>query len=267
MGQTFRYYTVLRPMRDNYVDDGSQVLGTIPIEDNGRLIEVALIGTPEDARMIRVSISNLEAEPSAEERLRFDDLTEAMLALLRIFHDPEIALAEPGFRYANFTLDNEPPSLSIGLKKSARTFNLDATFATAYMRSDKEFRDILRLYADAQHLYSPVQYRYLSAFKIIEHEFKKGRHKWKPELDVLLSSFDEQYQILNISKMPLKAFMIHLRDKCAHIKLGDANELSIVGIASPDTERVIRFLPLLLDVIKKHIFDAYKSDGAAFRAV
>jgi hypothetical protein len=253
-------------MRDHYTDDGSQVLGAIPVEDNGRAVEVALIGTTDDARMIRVSIGGVEGEPSSEERLRFDDLTEAMLALLRIYHDHEIALAQPAFRYGYLNPDGAPPSLNIKLNKTGSTFHFDVGFATAYMRSDKEFQDILRLYADALHPYSPVQYRYLSAFKIIEHDFKQSRHKWKPELDGLLASFEAAYRSLNVSPMSLKSFMIDLRDKCSHIKVGDADRLTIVGIGSPDTERVIRFLPLLLDIVRKHIFDAYKSNGVAFRA-
>ena len=149
MGRTFRYYTILRPMRDHYVDDNSQVLGAIPVEDNGRVIELALIGTPDDARMIRVSVSGVEGDVPYEERLRFDDLTESMLAFLRIYHDPEIAFAQPVFRYGDFNPDGAPPSLNIHLQQSGRTFHLDVAFATAYMRSDKEFKDILRLFADA----------------------------------------------------------------------------------------------------------------------
>ena len=61
--------------------------------------------------------------------------------------------------------------------------------------------------------------------------------------------------------------MINLRDKCAHIKLGGAGNLAIIGIGSPDTDLLIGFLPLMTKVIQKHVFDAYKSDGTAFRAV
>jgi hypothetical protein len=61
--------------------------------------------------------------------------------------------------------------------------------------------------------------------------------------------------------------MISLRDRCAHIKRGDGNDLGIVGIGSKDTEIAIQFLPLLIKVIQKHLFDAYKSDGSVFRAV
>lgn len=267
MGQTFRYYTALRPLRDNYVDDGSLVLVFVPVHDNGLNVEVAVIGTRDDVQMIRVSVSGVKEEPSATERKWFDDLIDSMLALLRIFHDPEISFAEPAFRYSNILEDGLPPELNIGVKRGALSCNLDVNFATAFMHSDKELRDVLRLYADALHPYLPMQYRYLSAFKVIEHEFKLSRRKWRPELDVVLSHFQIEYEELQISKMSLKAFMIDLRDKCAHIKVGDADRLTIVGISSPDTLLVIRFLPLILKIVQKHVFDAYKSDGTSFRAV
>jgi hypothetical protein len=268
MSKTFRHYTLLRPLRsDSYIDDDSAVLTRIPITDNGRTVEVALIGTPLDLRMIRISVSGLQTEPPYEERKRFDDITESILALLRIFCDNEISFAEPRFRYGNFIDDDLPASLKMKVGRSEPTYNPDAGLMYAYMHSDKELRDIFRLYADALYPYSPVQYRYLSAFKIIEHEFKGTRKTWRPELDALLEQFKAEYEALNLSKMKIRSFMISLRDKCAHVRLGDGNDLGIIGIGSKDTEITIQFLPLLIRVIQKHLFDAYKSDGTAFRAV
>jgi hypothetical protein len=266
MGKTFRYYTMLRPLRDAYIDDDSAILCRIPVIGNGRPVEVALIGGRSDPSMIRVSVSNVEEDPPYEERKHFDDLTESTLALLRIFHDNEITLAEPRFRYANLLDDGLPAELNIKLGKSVPIFDVNSGLMFSYMNSEKELRDLFRLYADAVYPYSPVQYRYLSAFKIIEHEFKADRRKWNPTLDILLSHFEAEYAALGVSQMKMKAFMIHLRDKCAHIKLGDAEHLTIVGIGSEDTEIVITILPLLIKIIQKHLFDTYKSDGEVYRA-
>jgi hypothetical protein len=267
MGKTFRYYTMLRPLRDSYIDDDSATLTRISVVDSGRDVEIALIGGTSDPRMIRVSVSNVTEEPPYEERKRFDDLAETMLALLRIFHDNELAFAEPRFRYGNLIEDDLLPDLNIRLGKPAPTFNIDAGTMFAYMNSDKELQDIFRLFADSVYPYLPVQYRYLSAFKIIEHEFKRSRKKWNLELDTLLDHFKAEYDTLGLGRMKMKAFMINLRDKCAHIKLGNASELTIVGIGSQDTELVTKFLPLLIKVIQKHLFDRYKSDGTVFRSV
>lgn len=267
MGKTFRYYTMLPPLGEAFIDDDSAILVRVPMKDHDREVEVAVIGSPSKPRMIRVSVSGVEAEPPYEERKGFDELTESMLALLRIFHDNEITLAEPRFRFSNLIDDGLPAALNIKVGKSATAFNIDTALMFSYLNSDKPLRDMLRLYGDAVHPYLPAQYRYLSAFKILEHEFKANRRKWKPELDVVLGHFEADYKNLGVSRMKMKAFIIHLRDKCAHIKLGDANTLTIVGIGSEDTELVIMFLPLVLKVIQKHLFDTYKSDGRVFRAV
>lgn len=117
MSKTFRYYTILRPLRDRYLDDGASVLALVPITDEGRAADLALIGSPGDPRMIRVSVTGIDQEPAYEERQRFDDLTESMLALLRVFCDNEISLAEPRFRYANLLDDGLPPDLNIEVQK------------------------------------------------------------------------------------------------------------------------------------------------------
>jgi hypothetical protein len=136
MSKTFRYYTLLRPLRsDSYIDDDSAVLTRIPITDNGRTVEVALIGTPLDLRMIRISVSGLQTEPPYEERKRFDDITESILALLRIFCDNEISFAEPRFRYGNFIDDDLPASLKMKVGRSEPTYNPDAGLMYAYMRT------------------------------------------------------------------------------------------------------------------------------------
>jgi hypothetical protein len=145
MSKTFRYYTILRPLRDRYLDDSASVLALVPITDEGRATDVALIGSPGDPRMIRVSVTGIDYE----ERKRLDDLTESMLALLRVFCDNEISLGEPRFRYANLLDDGLPPDLNIEVRKTWPAYALDSEFAVSFMHSDKAFRDIVRLYATA----------------------------------------------------------------------------------------------------------------------
>lgn len=106
--------------------------------------------------MIRISLSGLEQEPPYEERKCFDDIAKSAPALLRIFCDNEISFAEPRFRYANFIDDNLPANLNIEVSKAEPTYNPDAGLMYAYMHSDKELRDISRLYADSLYPYSPV---------------------------------------------------------------------------------------------------------------
>lgn len=266
-GKTFRYYTLLRPLRDRYVDDGSTILIEVSVSDLGKILNIALIGYPHDPRMIRIEVSGLDQEPTWEERKLFDDWAEAMLAFVRVFCDNNIAFLEPRFRYANMIDDGLAPALDIEVKISSPNYKINSVLAQSFLASDKQLRDILRLYADAIHPYNPIQYRYLSAFKILEHEFKASRTKWKPEFETLLAHFEAEFKSANLATMSMKALIINLRDKCAHIKLGNADELTVIGTGSADTELLIRFMPLVLKVIQKHVSDTYKSDGSAFRAL
>jgi hypothetical protein len=267
MTKTLRYYTLLRPLRARYTDDDSEVLTRVSAESPGRTVELALIGHQNDPRMIRVAVSGLDQEPLWEERKVFDDWSETMLSLIRVFCNNDVAFTEPRFRYGNMIDDGLPADFDMEVKTTSPEYNLDRALAQSFMASDKEFRDIIRLYADAVHSYNPVQYRYLSAFKILEHEFKASRTKWKPGLDTLLGHFETEFRTSQFTSMSMKALIISLRDKCAHIKLGNADELTIIGTGSEDTELLTRFLPLFLKVVQKHVFDAYKSDGTAFRAL
>lgn len=187
--------------------------------------------------MIRIAVKGVLEEPDWLWRKRFDDITEFFVSMLRIFFDEKIALTQHAFRYGNLIEDGLPASLNIDISLHPRSLNLDANTISAFWHSDNELKDILRLYADALYPYLPVQYRFLSAFKILEHEYKVSRHKWRPSLDVLLSHFQGDYEKLDLSNMKFSNLLIHLRDKCAHIKLGNATELTIIGIGSQDTKR------------------------------
>jgi hypothetical protein len=102
-------------------------------------------------------------------------------------------------------------------------------------------------------------------FKIIEYAFKHKRRKWSPKLDLLFGYFEKEYLELGISKKSMKAVFIDLRDKCAHIKLGDANYLGIVGIGSRETEVVYKFMPLLTKIVQKYVFEKYRVEGTEIR--
>jgi hypothetical protein len=146
----------------------------------------------------------------------------------------------------------------VGVSTKSPAHPLDRQLLAKFINASEELRTIVRLYADALKAYLPPQYQFLSAYKIIEHEFRLSRKKWKPELDTLLADFDTEYQKLGLSRLGLKTLIFTLRDKCAHIKIGTAHTLAIVGIGSADTETVIRFMPLFTNIIQKHVSIAYK---------
>jgi hypothetical protein len=240
------------------VDDGSRTLVSIPLVRSGRAIELALLGVNNDPDLIRISVPGLEAEPSATELRVFDELGETFMALVRIFYRNDAIFAEPRMRYANFILDDEPPQFNITKTVTSDDPPLDPRIMKKFLDGSEELRTVVRLYADSMNVYLPIQYRYLSAYKILEHDFRLPNKKWKPTLDALLANFEAEYETLSLSRAPLRGLMFDLRDKCAHIRTGGAHKLAIVGIGSTGTDAVTKLMPLLLNIVKKHVEDNYK---------
>ena len=115
---------------------------------------------------------------------------------------------------------------------------------------------MLKLLSDAQLSSLPIQYRYLSLYKIFELEFKFGR-KWKKGLDDLLSPYQERYKELKVSDRALRNVIHELRDKCAHIKTGSNDDLGIVEMDHADIKVVSTLMPLLMRIIADHISEKY----------
>jgi hypothetical protein len=264
--KTFRFYMPLTPIREHYSDDGSTILLQTPVRDSDlRMFEVALIGSSHDLLMVRISMFELEEAPPPEDIPKIDAVAELMISMLRIYYDNKIGFAPDSFRYGNLIDENMPPELKVSTTTTRPELNIDRNFLTAALNAPEEFRNIIRLFSDSTYSYTPIQYRYLSLFKILEYAFKHHRRKWSPKLDLLFGHFEKEYLEMDISKKSMKALFIDLRDKCAHIKLGDANYLGIVGIGSRDTELVQKFMPLLMKVVHKFVFEKYRVEGTEIR--
>lgn len=264
--KTFRFYMPLSPVREHYSDDGSTVLLQTPVRDSdGRIFEVALIGSSHDLLMVRISMFELAENPPPEDILKIDAVAELMISMLRIYYDNEIGFAPNSFRYANLIDESMPPELKVSTTTTRPELNIDHNLLTAALNAPEEFRNIIKLFSDSTYSYIPIQYRYLSLFKILEYAFKHNRTKWSPKLDLLFGHFKREYLEMGISKKSMKALFIDLRDKCAHIKLGDANYLGIIGIGSRDMELVQKFMPLLVKVVQKLVFEKYRVEGTEIR--
>src|SRR5215469_16193382 len=95
---------------------------------------------------------------------------------------------------------------------------------------------LIKLLADAQMPLLPLQYRYLSLYKILELEFRLAG-RWIG-LQKLLEPYYDDYKGLNISMRSLPNLIHEMRDKCAHIKLGGNDSLGIIGLEGADAKIV-----------------------------
>ena len=72
--------------------------------------------------------------------------------------------------------------------------------------------------------------------KILEHEFRVGK-KW-PNLRKALGPWDEEFRSLKVSSQLLVSFIHDLRNRCAHIRIGNSGDLGLTGLSTEDTEAV-----------------------------
>lgn len=61
----------------------------------------------------------------------------------------------------------------------------------------------------------PLNYRYLSAYRILELRFKEGGY-WTPEFEELMDRYSPKFLTIGVSGRALKAHIETFRNRCAH---------------------------------------------------
>ena len=261
---TWFNWSPLSPLMERYVDDGSRDLCTakISIGDVGDF-EVTLVGTKQGVELIRVATLGSDGNLSAKQSETVSKLVDHMLAVLKLTHNVSADLARFGENAISIGAhdDEGKPNLKIEISEiveaqaEVAADNIRNVFVTSMGH-----RPLIKLLADAQMPLLPLQYRYLSLYKILELEFRvEGR--WIG-LQELLEPYDRSYKALNLSLRSLPNLIHEMRDKCAHIKVGGNDSLGIVGLDGPDAKIVVELVKLLGKVIVQHLTS--KSIGLTF---
>jgi hypothetical protein len=260
---TLYHYTPLFPLREEYRDDGSQVILSIPCEITGtRISEICLLGTDQTVFVIRITITSLtERTVSKEEERKITELVEHMLGVLRLTYDLEADFIRHGNSYLQMThFGDEGQPLNFQFKiwyQVFRDFKVDVGNVGAVFCKTAKMKEDVRLCTDALHATLPLQYRYLSLYKLFERDFKKAKQWREREFKKLLKPFEDEFRALKLTRMELLPFIIDLRNKCAHIVLGQKNNPGILGLASPDAGLVEAFMPLFWKIVAHHLNQKY----------
>jgi len=240
---------------ERYFDDGSRDLCTaeITIENTGDF-KVSLVGTKHHIELIRVATLNSDGNLSVTQRETISKLIDHTLAILKLTHDASVDV----LRWGEDTISigahdvNGKPELSIRIAEIVGT---QAEIATENIRKTLNatiaHRPLFKLLADAQTPRLPLQYRYLSLYKILELEFRVVGH-WIG-LRELLAPYEADYKALNLSDRKLPNLIHEMRDKCAHIKLGGNDSLGIIGLDGSDATIVNALVRLLYRIITNHL--------------
>lgn len=204
---TWFNYAPLAAGITRYVDDEKRDLckATVSLVDVGEF-EVALVGTPTSVELIRVATLNSDGNLTPTQSETVGKLVDHMISVLRITYDSNVARlswydqtisvgshGKDGHPDLAVDIsDVTPPRAEVHFENVARVFAGSA-----------KIRHLMKLLSDTQ-LYSlPLQYRYLSLYKIFELEFKFGG-KWNG-LDALLAPYQDEYAVLKASETPRTA--------------------------------------------------------------
>jgi hypothetical protein len=252
---TCYYYLFFEPILAEYIDEGNiEPASFALIETESKVYRISFFTTHNQLYMVRIEIPRVPDETIPESDLDIiQTIKEHILSVLRLTYDHSVSLF-PRTMW-NFVREGEKPGLHVRINElvnphsDSQVENARNVFVATF-----PIRVQIKLLSDSQDKRLPLQYRYLSLFKLLEMEFKKKR-SWISEYDDFIDSFKEEFKSLGIRMKP--ASYIHcLRDRCAHITTGK-DALGITQLSNKDMVEVNRFLPLMTKICvsaidKKH---------------
>jgi len=256
---TCYYYLIVEPLLQEYNDDTSvEPAMSVLIKAETKEYRVSFYTSNNQLYMIRIEIPDVPDEVIPEIDLEpIQTIREHIVSVLRLTYDHEVSLFPRPLW--NFIKEGQEPNLHIKIDKitnpnfTPHVANIRNVFVTTFPT-----RVQIKLLSDAQDARLPLQYRYLSLYKILEMEFKK-RGKWTREYVEFVSGFEERFKNLGICMKPTN-YIIYLRDRCAHIKTGKGM-LGITQLSNKDMIEVNRFLPLMTEICAGVVNKKYRDKG------
>lgn len=195
-------------------------------------------GFPEYARL---KIPNLTEKEIPEDILPLlQAVKEHLISCLRITYFGNVSF----FPYAiwAFFEEGQHQSVSLNLYKQGE-LKFDATSTRDIFAASFKFREEVRLFIHGMDSELPLQYRYLSLYKILEINLR-DKGKWRnDELEALLVPFSVKFREKGISKKPV-SYIHDLRDKCAHIRTKKGS-LAVTELNHREAKQVSNILPIL----------------------
>ena len=246
------YYWLVEPLRKTFQNTSEDTpIFEVPIKyicskitDHERECKVAVFvdetGLPF---YVRLEIPQLEREEIPENLLPLIQTTkEHMLSVLRLtYHSNAGFFPRP---FWAFVKDGTPFSIGLEFSEVAGKFSFDAERVRRVFIGSFGHRIDIKLLADGLDQHVPLQYRYLSLYKILERRFKtKGR--WQKEaLESFLTQFETDFKNIGVTKKP-SSYVHELRDRCAHIKTNREVE-GVTHLNLQEAAKVETALPVIM---------------------
>lgn len=244
------FYWLFEPLRGGLNDDSDRVpTFSVPVVFEEITYEFAFFvdaqGSPELARLTIPGLREDRLPDGIDPVLNL--VKEHLLSILRLGYREDIRIF-PINMWAFFR-DGSPHKTDVRVEFNPPS-TLDAEGVRDVFVQSFPYRHELRLLVDGNDRRLPVQYRYLSLYKMLEHEFK-SKGQWQTrKLDDFLNKYADRFP--KSGQFATPARRLHaLRDKCAHIKTGRFKEvLGVTSLNHRETKLVAEVMPALLDVCK-----------------
>jgi hypothetical protein len=185
-------------------------------------------------------------------RERFVDLvqiaSEHMLSVLKLTWSPSA-------QYLQMSICTREADDGRGAQLQIREFGqnaFDAAQADDLYEHTLVHRHDLRLIADSISTAIPIQYRFLSLYKFLEHRFMNDEGHWDFEaLEDLCQPHLEAFNALGTGRS-LRAELMHLRDRCAHIMTGSGKKrkLGVSALHPKALKELTALMPVLSEMCR-----------------
>lgn len=241
------YYWLVEPVRTTFRDEAGSIPALeVPIEAGIGAVSFAVFvdehGLPICAR--------LHFPCGDEDRIPEDVLPliqavrEHFLSALRLEFSADAHL----FPRAIWQFIDSGSEYSFGLNISATAplLTLDPEAFRRTFQGCFQWREEVRLLLDGADTGIPLQYRFLSLYRLLELLLKPHRHWQREDLVGAFAPYAESIREAGFLRSPVNT-LHELRDACAHIRHGA--ELGVTHLNLAQAARVEKFLPILLDVI------------------
>jgi hypothetical protein len=205
--RTWFNYAPLSTAGTDMKDDGSRVFSSVTIERGGskKPLELAFIGDEANLELIRVKTPDTDGNLDAEDVRIIGSITEHAITILRLLFNQDIGplyLAGRTPLFGQFGNDHDgSPQLNVRAEEIRSPPKYDADQIRNAIVATAPIRVLLTLIDEARRPTSPLPFKYLSYYKILELEFRSDR-KWNG-LQEHLSQYGNKYRKLEIGQASL----------------------------------------------------------------
>ncbi|MFI5072424.1 MAG: methylamine utilization protein MauJ [Terriglobales bacterium] len=193
--------------------------------------------------LARLTIPELLSESIPDEILPLLQIVkEHLISVLRLIYKQELNFLP--IAIWSFFDAGAPYSFGIHLDSFEKhEFNAD-NIRNAFVHT-MGIREEIRLLVDGLDERIPIQFRYLSFYKILEKRYKTGSKWKKKEFFELLNRFQEEFNKAGLHGKP-DAILHSFRDKCAHVRTGKKKQVrGVTQLGHKELVEICKVLPVL----------------------